>query len=322
MADNGGNTAIFAALGANLGIAVLKFGAFLLTKSSSMLAESIHSLADTGNQVLLLIGGKASRKRADKEHPFGHGQNRYIYAFLVSIVMFSLGGLFSLYEGWEKWHEPHAIDSWAWAPIVVLVGSILLEGRSLLVANKQAQEKRGRRSWVGYLRAAKSPELPVVMLEDSAAVTGLVMALVGVVMTVVTGDGRWDAAGSGAIGVLLVVVAIFLAVEIKSLLVGEAANPETDRKIRAAITVQDDIDLIHLKTMHLGPEEILVAAKIAVGGSVGTVGLVDAINATEARIREAVPEARVIYIEPDIYRENYVSTGPDSDVEDSGKKEE
>ncbi|WP_129661968.1 cation diffusion facilitator family transporter [Rothia uropygialis] len=313
MADNGGNKAIFAALGANFGIAILKFGAYLLTKSSSMLAESIHSLADTGNQILLLIGGKASRKKADKEHPFGHGQNRYIYAFLVSIVMFSLGGLFSLYEAWEKWHEPHAIESWAWVPIVVLVGSILLEGRSFLVANKQAQQTRGRRSWLGYLRAAKSPELPVVMLEDSAAVTGLVLALVGVVMTVVTGDGRWDAAGSGAIGVLLVVVAVFLAVEIKSLLVGESANPESERRIREAITQQADTDLIHLKTMHLGPEEILVAAKIAVAGNVSTVGLVDAINATEARIRGAVPEARVIYIEPDIYRENYVSTGPESD---------
>ncbi|WP_030016133.1 cation diffusion facilitator family transporter [Curtobacterium sp. S6] len=309
MADHGGNKAIFAALGANLGIAILKFGAFLLTKSSSMLAESIHSVADTGNQVLLLIGGKASKKKADDEHQFGHGQNRYIYAFLVSIVMFSLGGLFSLYEGWEKWHEPHGIDSWAWVPIVVLVGSILLEGRSFLVANKEAQSTRGKRSWIGYLRAAKSPELPVVMLEDAAAVTGLVLALIGVVMTVVTGDGRWDAAGSGAIGVLLVVVAIFLAVEIKSLLVGESASAETDRRIREAIDTQRGIGLIHLKTMHLGPDELLVAAKISVQkADVSAEQLVDAINATEARIRDAVSQARMVYIEPDIYRDDYEST--------------
>ncbi|MFI8597588.1 cation diffusion facilitator family transporter [Rothia koreensis] len=320
MADKGGNTAIFAALGANLGIAVLKFGAYLLTKSSSMLAESIHSLADTGNQILLLIGGKASKKKADKEHPFGHGQNRYIYAFLVSIVMFSLGGLFSLYEGWEKWHEPHAIESWAWVPIAVLVGSILLEGRSLLVASKEARTKRGRKSWFGFLRAAKSPELPVVMLEDSAAVTGLCLALVGVVMTVITGDGRWDAAGSGAIGVLLVVVAIFLAIEIKSLLVGESAGPEKERIIKEAVTSEDGIELIHLKTMHMGPEEILVAAKIAVGGSVDTLGLVDAINDAEARIRSELPEARLIYIEPDVYRENYVPQGPERDDDEGSNR--
>ncbi|MCT1367915.1 cation diffusion facilitator family transporter [Kocuria sp. HSID16901] len=316
MADSGGNKAIMAALGANLGIAVLKFGAFLLTKSSSMLAESIHSVADTGNQLLLLVGGKASRKKADDEHQFGHGQNRYIYAFLVSIVMFSLGGLFSLYEAWEKWHDPHGIDSWAWVPIVVLVGSILLEGRSFLVANKQAQEKRGRRSWLGYLREAKSPELPVVMLEDSAAVAGLFFALIGVVVTVITGDGRWDAAGSAAIGVLLVVVAIFLAVEIKSLLVGESASPETDRRIREAIKSEAGIGLIHLKTMHLGPEELLVAAKISVEGDVSAIQLVEAINATEARIRQAVSQAQMVYIEPDIYREDYTSSKPTPESEE------
>lgn len=289
--SGGGRTAILAALGANLGIAVLKFLAYLLTRSSSMLAESIHSLADTGNQLLLLIGGKAAEKAPDAEHPFGHGQNRYIYAFVVSIVMFSLGGLFSLYEGWEKFSDPHPIESWAWVPVAVLVGSILLEGSSLLTALKQARSKRGGGSWMRYLRSSKSPETPVVMLEDSAAVTGLVLALAGILLTLATGDGRWDAVGSGAIGLLLVAVAGFLAVEMKSLLVGESAGEDVLETIRAAVRDQDGVRLIHLKTMHLAPQQILVAGKVAARGDALVADLVEAINGVERRIREAVPAA-------------------------------
>ncbi|OIJ35084.1 cation diffusion facilitator family transporter [Rothia kristinae] len=311
-----GGAAIFAALAANLGIAVLKFAAYLLTRSSSMLAESIHSVADTGNQFLLLLGGRAARKAPDAEHPFGHGQNRYIYAFVVSIVMFSLGGLFSLYEAWEKWAEPHPIEDWAWVPVVVLVGSILMEGRSLLTALRQARGTKGQRSWLEYVRGAKAPELPVVMLEDSAAVTGLLFALFGITMTLITGDGRWDAAGSGAIGVLLVAVAVFLAVEMKSLLLGESASASTLETIRRAVDAEEHIGLIHLKTMHLAPEQILVAAKISVARQETAAQLVAEINATERRIREAVPAAQLIYLEPDLYREDYVSEIPPQPEQD------
>lgn len=302
--SHSGSGAIFAALIANLGIAVLKFIAYLLTRSSSMLAESIHSVADSGNQLLLLIGGKASKRQADEEHPFGYGRNRYIYAFIVSIIIFALGGLFALYEGYEKWQHPHGIDNWQWVPIVVLVGSILLEGNSFRVAIKESRELKGQQSWGRFLRTSKNPELPVLLLEDAGALFGLILALFGVSMTLLTGNGLWDAAGTLAIGVLLVVIAVFLASEMKSLILGEAASPEDLGKIRAALEDGDSQRIIHLKTVHLGPEEILVAAKIRIHHADTGRALADAIDAAEARIRAAVPAARVIYIEPDVYRPN------------------
>ncbi|HSU69826.1 MAG TPA: cation diffusion facilitator family transporter, partial [Micrococcaceae bacterium] len=225
MSSGGGSKAIIAALSANLSIAVLKFVAFLLTASSSMLAESIHSVADSGNQLLLLIGGKRASRQASAEHPFGYGRERYIYAFIVSIVLFSVGGLFALYEAYEKWHDPHGIAPlWAWVPLAVLVGSILLEGYSFRTAIRESNHTRGRQTWPQFIRTAKAPELPVVLLEDTAALAGLVFALVGVSMTLVTGNGLWDAAATGLIGLLLVFVAVVLAVETKSLLLGESAS--------------------------------------------------------------------------------------------------
>ena len=300
MAHGGGNKAIIAALSANLGIAVTKFIAYLLTFSSSMLAESVHSLADSGNQVLLLLGGKRARRAADDQHPFGYGRERYMYAFIVSIVLFSLGGLFALYEAWHKFSDPHPIESWQWVPIVVLVAAIVMESFSFRTAIVEANHVRGKQGWVSYIRTAKAPELPVVLLEDFGALVGLVLALFGVSMTLVTHDGRWDAVGSAAIGVLLVLIAIVLAMETKSLLLGESATRKDVDAIRAALVGAGVPSVIHLRTLHLGPEELLVAAKIEVTATASAADVATAIDAAEQRVRAAVPIARVIYLEPDI----------------------
>lgn len=302
MAANGGTKAIVAALAANLTIAALKFVAYFLTLSSSMLAEAIHSLADSGNQLLLLVGGKRAQRAASPEHPFGYGRERYIYAFIVSIVLFSVGGLFALYEAWGKIQHPHAIEGefW-WVPLAVLVGAIIAEGFSFRTAIAESNNVRGQQSWVRFIRSAKQPELPVILLEDFGALVGLVFALFGVGLTLITGNGIWDALGTGMIGLLLVAIAVVLAIETKSLLLGESATKEDVAKIRAAIAA-DGTGIIHLKTLHLGPEELLVAAKISVERSDTGQDIASAIDAAEARIREAVPIARVIYLEPDVQR--------------------
>ena len=303
MSTEGGTRAIVAALTANLGIAATKFLAFLLTRSSSMLAESIHSVADSGNQLLLLLGARRSARAADEEHPFGYGRQRYVYAFIVSIVRFSVGGLFALYEGFHKWQHPEAIEGrWWWAPLAVLVVAIGLEGNSFRTAIQEANRTRGSRGWADYVRTAKAPELPVVLLEDAAALVGLVLALFGVGLTLLTGNGRWDAAGTALIGALLVLVAAVLAVEMNSLLIGEAATPELVAAIRAALLGGAVQRVIHMKTLHLGPEELLVAAKIAVGPQEHAADVAEAIDAAERRVRVAVPIARVIYLEPDVDR--------------------
>jgi len=302
MAHDGGSKAIVAALGANLGIAVTKFVAYLLTSSSSMLAESVHSLADSGNQVLLLIGGRRARKAADDEHPFGYGRERYVFAFIVSIVLFSLGGLFALYEAWHKWHDPHPIESWKWVPVVVLVAAIAMEGYSFRTAIHESNQTRGDQSWVSFVRTAKAPELPVVLLEDFGALIGLVLALGGVGLTLATDDGRWDAAGTAGIGVLLVAIAVVLALETKSLLLGESAGKQDVAAIRAALVGDGVSSVIHLRTMHLGPDELLVGAKIEVPAATTAADVAAAIDAAEGRVRTAVPIARVIYLEPDLRR--------------------
>ncbi|GIM95643.1 cation diffusion facilitator family transporter [Paractinoplanes toevensis] len=308
MSAEGGTRAIIAALTANLGIAVTKFVAWLLTGSSSMLAEAIHSVADSGNQLLLLIGGKRAKRKATPEHPFGYGRERYIYAFIVSIVLFSVGGLFALYEGYHKIRHPEAIDAWQWVPVTVLVVAIGLETYSFMTAIKESNHTRGRTSWVNFVRRAKAPELPVVLLEDAGALVGLVLALFGVVLTLITGDGVWDGIGTGAIGILLVSIAGILAVETKSLLLGEGATPEDVHKIETAILAGEGIErIIHMKTLYLGPEELLVAVKIAVPRAERADDLATHIDETEKRIREAVPIARVIYIEPDIFSERKAS---------------
>jgi cation diffusion facilitator family transporter len=309
MSASGSNRAIFAALFANLGIAVTKFGAFLLTGSSSMLAESIHSLADTGNQGLLLIGGRRARKGATEQHPFGYGRERYLYAFLVAIVLFSVGGLFALYEGYHKMSEREGIHSWQWVPVAVLVVALVLESFSLRTAVVESNHVRGKAGWVTFVRHSKAPELPVVLLEDCAALLGLVFALIGVSLTLLTGDGIWDGLGSVAIGLLLVTVAVVLGIETKSLLLGEGANAEAVARIRAAIEDDDLCErVIHMRTMHLGPEELLVAAKIAVPPGTSAAQVAAAIDAAERRIRAVEPVALVIYLEPDIERNSSSET--------------
>lgn len=302
MAASGGTKAIVAALAANLTIAVLKFIAFILTMSSSMLAEAIHSVADSGNQVLLLVGGKRAKRAASAEHPFGYGRERYIYAFIVSIVLFSVGGLFALYEAWEKFQHPHGIegDFW-WVPLAVLVGAIIAESFSFRTAIIESNHVRGKQGWVSFVRNAKQPELPVILLEDLGALLGLIFALFGVGLTLITGDGVWDALGTAMIGLLLVAIAVVLALETKSLLLGESATKGDVARITGALEA-DGTRIIHLKTLHLGPDELLVAAKITMGAADTGQSIAKVIDDAEQRIRAAVPIARVIYLEPDLER--------------------
>ncbi|GAB4049602.1 cation diffusion facilitator family transporter [Catellatospora paridis] len=302
MSAGGGTRAIVAALLANLGIAVTKFIAWALSGSSSMLAEAIHSVADSGNQILLLFGGRRAQREATPLHPFGFGRERYIYAFIVSIVLFSVGGLFALYEAWHKFHDPTPITAWKWLPVTVLLVAIVLESFSFRTAIVESNAVRGSASWKEFIRRAKAPELPVILLEDLGALVGLVFALIGVSMTLITGSGYWDAAGTLMIGLLLVVIAVVLAMETKSLLLGESATDEHVKAIAAAIANGPEVErVIHMRTMHLGPEELLVAAKIAVRHDETADEVAKGIDAAEARIREAVPIAKVIYLEPDIY---------------------
>jgi len=296
----GNHRAIIAALSANIGIAVTKFVAFLLTGSSSMLAESVHSVADSANQALLLIGGRRARRAANPAHPFGFGRERYIYSFIVAIVLFSIGGLFALYEAWHKWQEAHGIESWHWVPVVVLLAAIVMEGLSLRTAIRESNRVRGKQSWVSFVRNAKAPELPVILLEDLGALLGLVLALFGVSLTLITGNGRWDAVGTACIGVLLVAIAFILATETRSLLLGESARTEDVAAIEAALLGEGVTSVIHLRTLHLGPEELLVAAKIEVPPAETAAEVAHAINAAERRIRAAVPIASLIYLEPDL----------------------
>jgi cation diffusion facilitator family transporter len=299
---SGGGKAIIAALLANVGIAVTKFIAFLFSGSSSMLAESVHSVADSGNQLLLLLGGRKSKRAADKEHPFGYGRERYVYAFVVSIILFSVGGVFSIYEGIHKLQDPHPIDV-PWLPLLVLTIAIGLESFSLRTAVKESNLVRGKQSWVQFVRRSKAPELPVVLLEDVAALLGLFFAFVGVSLSVVTGNGIWDAIGTLFIGTLLILVAVVLGIETKSLLVGEGATEGDVAAITAAIEGGGEIEkLIHMRTLYLGPDELLVAAKLAFSTDLPLNVVSHHIDVIERRIRAAVPAARVIYLEPDVYR--------------------
>ncbi|MEW2399763.1 cation diffusion facilitator family transporter [Streptomyces sp. NPDC046862] len=318
MSASGGTKAIVAALGANLAIAVSKFVAFAFSGSSSMLAEGVHSLADSGNQFLLLVGGKKAQREATPQHPFGYGRERYIYAFLVSIILFSVGGMFALYEGYEKIRHPHELDHWYW-PVGVLIFAIIAESFSFRTAIKESNTLRGTKSWKDFVRHAKAPELPVVLLEDLGALVGLVLALGGVGLALLTGDGVWDGIGTLFIGILLILIAVVLAVETKSLLLGESAGAEQVTKIEKALVDGDTVTgVIHMRTLHLGPEELLVAAKVAVQHDDTAAEVASAINAAEARVRESVPIARVIYLEPDIYSEAEAAKGPDPEATPGG----
>jgi cation diffusion facilitator family transporter len=300
----GSRRAVLAALLANLGIAVAKFFAFAVTGATALLAEAIHSVADSGNEFLLAVGGRRAQREPTPEHPFGFGRERYFFAFVVALVLFSLGSLFAIYEGVSKLAHPHQVES-ATVGFVVLAIAFVLESVSLRTAARAADEVRGDAGWWLFIRTTKAPELPVVLLEDFGGLVGLLLAGAGLGLTVSTGDPTYDAAASVAIGVLLGVLATLLAVEMKSLLIGEAASPEDEQAIRTAITASPEVErLIHLRTEHLGPEDLLVAAKIdltprAEGETPR------AIDRIEARIRARVPHARVIYLEPDVYRRDH-----------------
>jgi cation diffusion facilitator family transporter len=302
MSTEGGMKAVFAALAANLGIAVSKFVAFAFTGSSSMLTEAIHSVADSGNQVLLLIGSRRAKAAPSARHQFGYGRRRYVYGFMVAIVLFLIGGLFSLYEGFHKFQHPEDLSD-AWIAFVVLFIAIGLEGFSFRTAMREANRARGRRSLLRFVRDVRQPKLPVILLEDFGALIGLAFALVGVSMAVVTGDGRWDGIGAMAVGTLLVVIAIFLAVEMASMLVGESALPEEDAAIRAALESSELVDrVIHLRTLHVGPDELLVAAKIAIASDDTGAQIAAGIDSAEVALRAAVPTATYVFLEPDLDR--------------------
>ncbi|CPX12152.1 Putative cation transporter [Mycobacteroides abscessus] len=302
MSAGGSKRAIIAALAANAGIAVAKFIGFAITGSSSMLAESVHSIADTSNQGLLLYGQRAASKEADRLHPFGYGRSRFFYSFVVALVLFTLGSVFALYEGYHKIHAPEHLQSPIVA-IVILGVAIALEGYSFRTAFVESKPLKGGASWWQFIRNSRNPELPVVLLEDTGALLGLAFALFGVGMTIVTGDPVWDGIGTVAIGVLLGIIAIVLMVEMKSLLIGEGATATQEQAILDALAGTDDVErVIHCRTQYLGPEELLVAAKIAITPSAELPRVAATIDAAERRVGAAVPIAQVIYLEPDLDR--------------------
>jgi cation diffusion facilitator family transporter len=296
----GSKRAIAAAFLANLGIAIAKFVGFLITGASSMLAEAIHSVADTANQGLLFLGGARAARPATPENPFGYGRERYFWSFIVALVLFLVGGLFALYEGVQKIRDPHDIESPAVALGILGVATVL-EIFSLRTAVKATIPELHGRSWWQFIRRSKSPELPVVLLEDLGALVGLVFAFTGITLAVVLDEPIWDGVATFAIGALLVTIAVVLVIEMKGLLIGEAASPDDLRRIKEAIVGTPRVTgLIHMRTQHIGPEELLVGAKIELDPALTSAGIAETINATEARVREAVPIARVIYLEPDI----------------------
>ncbi|GAA2664972.1 MULTISPECIES: cation diffusion facilitator family transporter [Actinosynnema] len=301
MSAGGGTKAIIAALLANAGIAVAKFVGFLITGSSSMLAESVHSVADTSNQGLLLLGQKTSQRKATQNHPFGFGRDRYFYSFVVALLLFTLGSVFALYEGIHKLEAHEELTSPIVA-VVILVLAIGLESYSFATAIKESKALKGDATWWEFIRKSKVPELPVVLLEDAGALLGLVLALVGVGMSTLTGDPVWDAIGTICIGVLLGVIAVILIIEMKSLLIGEGSSPAELDVIIDELAAGKVQRVIHIRTQYIGPDELLVAAKIALDPGLETVDIAQAINDAEHRVRNKVPAARLIYLEPDLDR--------------------
>jgi cation diffusion facilitator family transporter len=294
--------AVIAALLANLAIAIAKFAAFFVTGSASMLAEAVHSVADTGNELLLLIGRGRSRRSRTAEHPFGFGRERYFYGFVVAVMLFTVGAAFSIYDGVHKILNGGELDS----PIVayVVLGlSMILEGFSLRTAIREVNEVREGRGWRQFVHSTKAPELPVVLLEDTAALLGLTFAFTGILLAQLTGHEQWDGVGSVAVGVLLACAAFIVGFETKSLLIGESASEDVTARIVASVeNGPEQFRLIHLRTSHIGPDNLLVAGKIGVNGDLTAADLAAGINATEKRIRAEVPIAETIYLEPDIFQ--------------------
>jgi cation diffusion facilitator family transporter len=302
MSAGGSKKAIVAALIANAGIAVAKFVGWAITGSSSMLAEAVHSVADTSNQGLLLLGQKRAEREATTLHPFGYGRSRYFYSFVVALVLFTLGSMFAIYEGIHKIQHPEELTSPAVA-IVILVIAIGLETYSFMTAYKESKPLKGNATWWQFIRNSRSPELPVVLLEDTGALVGLFLALFGVSLTVITDEPVWDGVGTLAIGLLLGVIAVILIIEMHSLLIGEGATADEEKRILAGLADGEGIErVIHLKTQYLGPEEMLVAAKLAFVPGLDIAAVAAAIDAAEARVRSEVPSVRAMYLEPDLYR--------------------
>ena len=298
MAAGGGTKAVLAALFANLAIAIAKFAGFAVTRSASMLAEGVHSCADTGNQALLLLGGRLAKRDPTPRHPFGYGRERYFWSFVVSIILFTLGALFAINEGIEKLRHPHKLES-LWVAIGILIFGIVVESLSFRTAIVESNKVRGKLSWGTFIRRSRTPELPVVLLEDLGAMFGLVFALIAVVLAEITGEPRWDGAGTLVIGVLLGIIAIVLAIEMKSLLIGESATAEDRERLRAVLDDSPEIDrVVDLRTQHLGPEELLVAAEVDFADRLSGDQMPAAIAAVEARLRAAVPAATHVYLEP------------------------
>jgi cation diffusion facilitator family transporter len=311
MAGHGhGTKAIVAAFFANLGISIAKFIGFLITRSASMLAESIHSVADTGNQALLLLGGRRARREPTTLYPFGYGRERYFWSFVVALVLFTLGSAFAIYEGLHKLDHPEPIESPVVAYVILSV-AIVLEAFSLRTAIVESRLAKGSMGWWAFVRRSKTPELPVVLLEDIGAQAGLVIALFAVTMSEVTDTPEWDGYGTLTIGALLGVIAVFLAIEMKGLLIGEAAESDVQDRIQKAVEGDADVvRLIHFRTQHLGPDELLVAGKVQFIEDLSGPRLADAVNRIETAIRAVVPIAELIYIEPDIARET-AAAGPE-----------
>lgn len=304
MAGGGhGTKAVIAAMLASGSIAVAKFVGFLLTQSGAMLAESIHSVADTANQGLLLLGGRRARREASPDHPFGYGRERYFWSFVVAIMLFSVGGMFATYEGIEKIRHPHELTSPEIAIGILAVGIVveLFSFRTAIVEAKKVKEPSV--GWWRYIRRAKQPELPVVLLEGLGALVGLVLALAAVTTSLVTDDAVWDGIGTLCIGILLLIIATILAIEMKSLLLGESATGADVQRITAAIEVEPSVTrLLHMRTQHIGPDELLVAAKVELVEGLSMTEVAEAVNRVESSVRRAVPAARIMYLEPDIFR--------------------
>ncbi len=307
---HGSKKVIVLALGANAGIAVAKFVAFFLTGSASMMAEAIHSVADTSNQLLLLLGLKKAAKPPDERHPFGYKMESYFWSFIVAIMLFSLGGLFALYEGLHKLHELDALEkagkttemSNPAIAIGVLFFAIILEGISWWVATREVNSLRGETSLLRFIEGSKSTEIIVIWMEDTAALVGLFLALFGIGLVLLTGNPYWDVYATFAIGALLIAVAFLVARETKSLLIGEAATTESQDLIRKLVAeTEGAVQLMNLRTMQLGEDEFLAALKIQWDTELTMAQLVERTNGLEHRIRETIPRARYVFVEADIF---------------------
>jgi len=291
--------AILFAFGANFGIAIGKTVAALFTGSSSMMAEAIHSFADTGNQLLLLIGLNRAGKPADLDHPLGYGKVSYFWSFMVAIMLFSVGGCFSVYEGWHKLHDPQPVQHLALG-LGVLAFSILLEGGSMFGCLREINKSRGERSLWEWLNASRNSELVVVFGEDFAALFGLTLAFIFLALAGITGDGRFDAYGSMSIGVLLIVVAVFVSIKVKSLLIGRSADPDLVAAISEEIAGDEAIrEVFNVITLQMGAR-VMLAAKIRLRDDVTIAVACEKINRLEERIRERFPEIGWCFVEPDV----------------------